>query len=135
MSLTIEKRSELQKIQSDILRICNGSKLSDRISIELLHNKAKLLSLGQRRKKQLLMLMYVYSKEENVQHIHARVTQNANMFIFKTESKIGAKYENSPFYKGTKLWDSLNCDTQYPDNKWIFKSHMNKLYKKYKNEI
>ena len=44
MSLTIEKRSDLQIIQNDVLRICNGSKLSDRISIELLHNKANLLS-------------------------------------------------------------------------------------------
>ena len=41
MSLTIEKRSDLQIILNDVLRICNGSKLSDRISIELLHNKAK----------------------------------------------------------------------------------------------
>ena len=105
MSLSKEKRNELQKIQNDILRICNGTRIVDRVSTELLHNKAKLLSLNQRRQKQLLILMYIYSKEDNVQLIPARNTHNANKFVFKTETKIGTKYENSPFYKGTKLWN------------------------------
>ena len=55
--------------------------------------------------------------------------------LFLKLSQIGTKYENSPFYKGTKLWDSVNRDIQYSENKWIFKSHLNILYKKYKNEI
>ena len=38
--------------------------------------------------------------------------RNANKFIFKTDFKIGSKCENSPFYKGTKLWNVLNRDTQ-----------------------
>ena len=70
-----------------------------------------------------------------VQLIPARNTRNANKFVFKTETKIGSKYENSPFYKGTKLWNGLNQEIQYSDNKWIFKSHINKVYKKYKNEL
>ena len=135
ISLTVEKRNELQIIQNDILRICNGTRIADRVSIELLHNKAKLLSLSQRRQKQFLMLMYIYSKDDNVQLIHARNTRNANKFVFKTEVKIYSEYENSPFYKGTNLWNVLNQDVQYSGNKWDFKSHINKMYKKYKNEL
>ena len=135
MSLSKEKRNELQKIQNDILRICNGTRVVDRVSTEILHNKAKLLSLNQRRQKQLLTLMYIYSKEDNVQLIPVRNTRNANKFVFKTETKIGTKYENSPFYKGTKLWNGLTQDIQSADDKWIFKTHVNKMYKKYKSEM
>ena len=83
---------DLQVMQNDILRICNRSKLSDRISIEHLHMKSKLLSLEQRREKQLLMLMYIHSKNNNVRKIPGRETRNANKFTFKTALKIGTKY-------------------------------------------
>ena len=76
-------------------------------------------------------------KEHNdhVQLIPARNTRNANKFVFKTETKIRTKYENSPFYKGTKLWNELTHDIQSADNKWIFKTHVNKMYKRYKSEM
>ena len=108
-ALNKDKRNELQIIQNDILRICNMSKLSDRISLELLHKKAKLLSLEQRRQKQLLILMYIYSKAENVQYIPKRSTDK---FVFKTETNIGTKYEKSGFYQGTKLWNNLSREIQ-----------------------
>ena len=37
MSLNKEKKYDLQIMQNDILRICNNTKLSDRVSIEKLH--------------------------------------------------------------------------------------------------
>ena len=74
----------------------------------MLYKKAKLLSLDQRRQERLLMLMYIYSNEENVQVTHERNTRSSNKCVFKTESKIGTQYENSPFYKGTKLLIPLN---------------------------
>ena len=61
ISLSKDKKHELQVMQNDILRICNKSKLSDKISFEHLHIKSKLLSLEQRRERQLLMLMYIHS--------------------------------------------------------------------------
>ena len=107
----------------------------DRVSIDKLHKKSKLLALEQRREKQLLLLMYTYSKEDNVQAINERNTRSANEFIFRTESKIGTKYENSPFYVGTKLWNILSRDVQFADNKWIFKACISKMYLNYKNEL
>ena len=135
ISFNKEKKKELQIMQNDILRICNGSRLLDKVSIEKLHKKAKLLAMEQRRDKQLLLLMYIYSNDDNVQAINERNTCSANKFVFKTESKIGTKYENSPFYKGTKLWNVLTREVQYAENKWVFKTCINKMYKSYKNEL
>ena len=120
-------------MQNDVLRICNNSKLADRISIEFLHKKANLLSLEQRREKQVLMLMYLYSQKDNVRKICARETRSTNKCIFKTDTKVGTKYENSPFYRGTKLWNILIRDVQFAENRWIFKGHLLKMYKKYEN--
>ena len=75
----------------------NKTRLSDRVLIDLLHKKAKLLSLEQRGQKQLLTLMYIYSKNDNIRYVPARATAK---FIFKIESKIGTKYEHSPYYMG-----------------------------------
>ena len=133
LSLSKDKKGDLQVMQNDILRICNKSKLSDRIEIEALHKKGRLLSLEQRRERQLLTLMYNYSKNNNVRKIGVRETRGANKFVFRTDSKIGTKYMNSPFYRGTKLWNKLNQDIQFSENRWIFKGHITKMYKQYVN--
>ena len=35
---------------------------------------------------------------------------------------------NSPFYRGTKLWNKLNQDIQFSEDRWIFKGHIAKMY-------
>ena len=72
----------LQTMQNDILRICNKSQISDKISIEILHGKCKIISLEQRRCKQLLRLMYSLSKDEKFLHVPGRLTRNANRISF-----------------------------------------------------
>ena len=52
ISLTNEKKNDFQIIQNDILRICNKTKHSDKVSIHLLHKRAKLIGLEQRRERQ-----------------------------------------------------------------------------------
>ena len=135
ISLSKDKKHDLQVMQNDILKICNKSKLSDRISIEHLQIKSKLLSLEQRREKQLLMLMYIHSKNNNVRKIPGRETRNANKFTFKTAPKIGTKYGNSPFYRGTILWNKLERDVQLSENRWIFKGSLKKMYKNFVNNV
>ena len=73
-------------IPTKILPICYNSRLSDRVSIQKLHKKAHLLSLEQRWGKQLLSLMYIYSKQENVRLIRESVTRANEKFVFKTET-------------------------------------------------
>ena len=88
-----DNKNDLQIIQNDILRTCNKSKLSDKQSIYSLQKKANLLGLEQRRQKESLSLMYIYSKQANIRHICERQTWITSMFIFKTESKVGTKYK------------------------------------------
>ena len=132
LSMINESKNDLQVMQNDILRICNNSRIADKISIGKLHKKARLLSLSQRWEKQLLSLMYHCSKHENVRKIGERVIRYNQKFVFKTETRIGSKYENSPFYKGTVLWNKLAKDTQFLGNIFMFKIEIGKLYRVYR---
>ena len=56
------------------------------MSVDLKHSKVKLLSLEQRREKQLLSLMHVYSKQIRVKDIPLRFTCSDSKFMFKIDS-------------------------------------------------
>ena len=58
-------RDDLQKLQNKALRCIHGFKLLHAPTIEVLHNMSNMLSLRQRREKQLLHLMLWYSKFTN----------------------------------------------------------------------
>ena len=64
-SCTQKSIDDLQKLQNKALRIVHGFKLLNAPNIEALHNMSSLLSLKQRREKQLLHLMLWYSKSKN----------------------------------------------------------------------
>ena len=64
ISVSIGIKHDLQVMQNDALRFCKGIKLQDKVSIPILHNSIKLLSLEQRRQKQVLKLMYVQSQKK-----------------------------------------------------------------------
>ena len=68
MSLNVSDKNDLQTLQNNGLRTCYNVRLRDRVSIERMHNQAKLLSLEQRRQKQVLLLLFIYK----TRHIDAR---------------------------------------------------------------
>ena len=47
--------------------------------------------------------------------------QSCFKYVFKVETKIGTKYSNSPYYKGTLLWDKLDKDLDTLYNKFDVK--------------
>ena len=85
-------------MQNDVLRFVKNVRITDRISRVELHNEAKLLSLEQRREKQLLILMYKLAQKGLLRKIAVRATRQQEKYIFKTDTKIGKKYEKFPFY-------------------------------------
>ena len=99
--------------------------------IKKLHVKAKLLSLGQRRKIQLLSLMYNHKQTLNVRRVHARPTRNALRFTFYTERYNNIKYKNSPYYKGSELWNTLSLETINNDTIFEFKKSIKKIFNTY----
>ena len=125
-----DDKRDLQVLQNDILRICNMSRISDRVSIEELHANCKIVSLEQRRRKQLLGLMFLLSKDETFLHVTDR---NANRITFKLPAKINPVYEHSPYYIGTKLWNELAQVTQESTSIVEFKKRISRNSKVHKN--
>ena len=108
-------------MQNEILRCCNQTKLSDRVSNPTLHDKRKIISLEQRMRKQLLWLMYILSRDKGFHRIPNRVTRSAEKIVFKLPVEITKSYEHSPYYIGTKLWDDLPARIQDSADRFAFK--------------
>ena len=85
-------------------------RLLDRLSLVDMHRDASLVSLEQRRKLQLLGLMYIYKNCRNVERIFPRNTRQGERYHFRTDNYQSGKYKSSPYFKGTLSWDSLAVD-------------------------
>ena len=99
-------------MQNDALRYFKGIHLLDKISIEKIHNSVKLLSLEQRRQKQLLNIMFIQSIKGKSRAVTNVNTRSQAKYVFKVDTKMGTKYKKSPYYLGTILWNGLDKDTQ-----------------------
>ena len=116
LSCTLEDRRELQKCQNDALRLCTRITLSDHIRICDLHSRCNIISLEQRRRIQLLLLMPKKSKDVSLHKIFVRNTRGSNRIVFKTDHYEGTLYKRSPYFLGSKLWDALPIvDIDLPD--------------------
>ena len=58
-------------------------------------------------------------------------TRSQSKYVFKTDVKMGRKYKRSPYFLGTRLWDSLDKSTQDLPCKFMFKKKIETIYKKY----
>ena len=87
-SCNISDRRDLQTLQNDALRTCYSIRLKDRMSIKNLHKNA---SLEQRRKIQLLILMYKHKSVYDIQRVYRRATRGARKYKFQVERYNGAK--------------------------------------------
>ena len=135
VSCNISDRSDLQKLQNHALRICYNVRLRDRVSIVYMHSEAGLLSLEQRRQKQLLSLMFIYKQRHDVARVHARETRAAQIFSFKRERYNCMKYKNCPYYKGAVLWDGLPAPARNSVSLLEFKKHLKMIYRVFDNRI
>ena len=130
-SCTQKQKDDLQKLQNKGLRIINGFKLANAPGINVLHTMSNMLSLRQRREKQLLHLMLWYSKYDvNLQKRNRRTRLqgkiNFNVLPLKTR-----KYINSPMNRGNILWNKLSRDEQTTFSNQMFKIILDGKYKVY----
>ena len=128
-------RRDLQVIQNDALRTFYNIKRRDRFSVTKMHQKAHLLSLDQRRVFQLMGLMFLHRKNPRNIRIPARNTRGANRDQFVVERYNNLKYKNSPFYKGSELWQHLPLDIVTSDSIFSFKKCLKNRYKTYVDEL
>ena len=75
--------------------------------------------------------MYLHSRVELNMKKPIRTTRAVTKMVFKTASKCSGKYLNSPFYKGTLLWDKLDNDLQRMNNVKQFLQELKKSYTVY----
>ena len=124
---TIDDRQALQKCQNDALRICAKVKLKDRIRIDELHAKFKIVSLEQRRRIQLLSLMYKKSKDVTMHKVFPRNTRVSRRIVFKTDGYQGSLYKRSPYFVGSNLWDKLPLEIIEMPDIYSFKTRVKKI--------
>ena len=102
-------------------------------TIEDLHSRCRIviMSLEQRRRNQLLLLMYKQRNDVSLLKVFPRNTHRSTLKVFKTANFEGTLYKRSPFYVGAKLWDSMaEHDIDMPDI-YTFKNRLKKLQNVY----
>ena len=55
--------------------------------------------------------MYKKSEDGTMHKVFPRNTRERRRIVFKTDRKEGNLYKRSPYFVGTKLWDTLSIDT------------------------
>ena len=105
----------------------------DHVAIEQLRAEANLQSLEQRRIFQLLKLLYSCSMDRKYLKITANRTRVDAKVVFNIPGKCTTKFLNSPFYKGTQVWNNLPVDVERAVNIDIFSKRIRPLYSTYGN--
>ena len=127
ISLNNGDKYDLQVIQNDALSFCKNIYMSDKISIPKIHDSICLLSLEQRRQKQLLNIMHIQALKGNSRVVTNVNTRRQTKYVFKTDTKMGKKYQRSSFFLDTRLWDALDKETQDLPCRYAFKKKIASL--------
>ena len=96
-----------------------------------MHSRCNIISLEQRRRLQLLLLMYKKSKDVTMHKVFARNTRVSRRVVFKTDSYEGTLYKRSPYFVGSKLWNDLTLDTIDLPDVFTFKARLKRLNREY----
>ena len=131
-SCTQKLRDDLQKLQNKALRIVYGYRLENSPNVKDLHNRSGILSLEQRREKQLLHMMLWYSKFGNHLVKGNKRTRLQCKINFKVLPLKTRKYINSPMNRGNVLWNRLTLEEQSTFSNPLFKLILDKKYKSYR---
>ena len=134
IACNIDDRRDLQKCQNDALRICGRVSLKDHVRISDLHAKFKIVSLEQRRRVQLLLLIYKKSKDASMHKVFPRDTRISRRIVFRTDHYEGSLYKRlykRPYFVGSKLWDALPQDIIDLPDIFSFKTRIKRLYGHY----
>ena len=133
VSCTLGQKRELRKLQNRGIRTCLLYHRRDHISIQRLHNEFKILSLEQRRRIQLLKLLFYRSKNPALLKVPIRATRGNVKVKFDVMSRTTTKYLNSPFIRGTSLWDELPFIIQRVEKMYEFKKLLKPYYTHYED--
>ena len=117
-----QETDKLQKLQNRALRMCYNIQNPRDISIDRLHEMAKVDMLYKRRMIQLLCIIFDnildYRPNKPITH-NTRLANKNNLEIYRSNTELYAK---SPFCIGGTFWNSLPKHVQELRTKERFKS-------------
>ena len=113
---------KLQKLQNRCLRFCLGIINSLEVSVDRLHQIARVNKLDVRRDVQLLNLMFLLKTNKMYGRDGVPVTRNIDRYIFYTDIVHKDVYAKSPYFKGVLLWNYLPLDLQHKPSGQEFKT-------------
>ena len=93
--------------------------------------QCKIVSLEQRRRLQLLMLMYKKSKDITMHKVFPLNTRLSTRIVFKTDAYEGTLYKRCPYFVCSKLWNDLAVDIIELAYVFAFKARLKGLNKEY----
>ena len=99
-----------------------------RKDISVLYYRYNLEPLANRRKRNLLKLMYTESKNErNIDEYcpHMQLRSSGNVKMNHKFTRL-TNIQKSPYYRGLSLWDSLPKELQLVENRQVFKDRIEK---------
>ena len=103
------------------------------LEIEDLHARCNITTLEQRRRIQLLLLMYKKSKDIGLHRVYPINTRASHPIVFKADHYEGTLYKRSPYFVGAKLWDTLPVEDIDVPCIFEFKKRLKKINRKYVN--
>ena len=121
----------MAEIRTEI-RIMANMKSSGHCSQTLICVEGKITRAIRR---QLLRLMYIHSKNQCNIKVPLRRTSAMNKKVFNRTTRCSGKYLNSPFYKGTLLWNALSPDLQKAGNVIVFVRELKKMDVRYQETL
>ena len=129
-SSTKEKIDRIDNLQRKALRrieYCNNPE--ERKTYEELGGIYKIEKLCVRRKRSLLRMMYIASKDINniKEESHGRNLRSSKKVKLKDEFSDMTKLHKSPYFRGLRLWELLPDEVQKSESIEIFKNHVKKV--------
>ena len=130
-SATKYKTNKLERLHKRAIRTIEYRlDMENRKTLDDLYSRYNLTSLYQRRVEHLLLFMYKISKDatKNIEFQRPKIElRSKNKVKFKFKFTNITKVQNSPFYRGTFLWDQLPNELQLEPKIHVFKNGVRAL--------
>ena len=127
----VSEADMLQKLQNRCLRFCLEIGNPIELSVDRLHQIARVNKLDLRRDVQLLSLMFSLKMINMYRKDGVCVPHNIDRYTFYTEIVHKDVYAKSPYFKGVTLWNTLPANLQNKPNGHEFKICIKKTFEHY----
>ena len=116
--LNKQQLTKLQRMQNRALRLVFMGRV---LSVEEMHDLAKVQYLEQRREAHLMGLMFNRTRESGYRDDRARITRQGDAVLLKVPKANTTKFMNSPVFKGSTMWNQLPVEVRQAETRYAVK--------------